>query len=109
MHALCLARWQLQSAGTAREHCCDFCHGPLPDWRAPLTPADLTCSAPAVMAVNFGGQALSLTVQSGRGGYEAFTDAIRAAFALPEDSDLSISFSCDDPLTGEWTGARGIG
>ena len=29
-----------------------------------------------------------------------FTEAIRRAFSLPEDSELNITFTCDEPATG---------
>lgn len=72
----------------------------LPDWKATLTP---TCgaNAPAVMNVNFDGRTYSFEVKPGVDGYRRFTEAIRKAFALPEDSELNITFTCDEPCTGE--------
>ena len=54
-------------------------------------------SAPAIMNVSFGGVAYSFEVQPGPKGYVAFAEAVRAAFSLPEDSDLNITFTCDEP------------
>ena len=34
-------------------------------------------------------------------GYQQFTSAIRRVFSLPRDSELNITFTCDEPLTGE--------
>lgn len=34
-------------------------------------------------------------------GYHEFTEAIRRAFALPCDSELNITFTCDEPSSGE--------
>lgn len=98
-HPPCLARWQLQSAGTRRETHCEFCDGDLPDWKQALTP---TCgsNAPAVMNVNFDGRTYSFEVKPGLDGYKQFTEAIRRAFNLPEDSELNITFTCDEPSTG---------
>jgi hypothetical protein len=45
----------------------------------------------------------SFEVQAGPDGYRRFTSAIRSAFALPEDSELNITFTCDapdEPATG---------
>ena len=33
-------------------------------------------------------------------GYNQFAEAIRSSFNLPADSELSITFSCDEPSTG---------
>lgn len=100
-HSRCLARWQLQSAGSRRETHCDFCNSQLPDWKAVLTPLpDL--SAPAVMNVNFDGRTYSFEVRAGMAGYSEFTESIRRAFNLPDDSDLNITFTCDEPTSGAW-------
>ena len=41
-------------------------------------------------------------------GYMAFTTAIRKVFTLPRDSELNITFTCDEPLTGEKGNPRSI-
>lgn len=97
-HPTCLARWQLQSAGTRRETRCEFCDGVLPDWRKTLTP-DCGANAPAIMNVNFDGRTYSFEVKPGASGYLQFTEAIRHAFQLPSDSELNITFTCDEPCT----------
>lgn len=33
-------------------------------------------------------------------GYALFTKAIRKAFRLPDDSELNITFTCDEPSSG---------
>ncbi len=38
-----------------------------------------------------------LQVHPGPDGYKHFTDAIRRAFCLPGDSELNITFTCDEP------------
>ena len=83
-----------------KETHCEFCDGMLPDWKAVLTP---TCgaNAPAVMNVNFDGRTYSFEVKPGEDGYRRFTEAIRRAFALPEDSELNITFTCDEPCSGQ--------
>ncbi|GIL56453.1 hypothetical protein Vafri_11820 [Volvox africanus] len=95
-HSVCIARWQLQSAGSRQETHCDFCQARLPEWKSALTPS-CGCEAPAVMNVNFGGRTYSFEVQPGPEGYRRFTAAIREAFSLPEDSELNITFTCDEP------------
>ena len=52
------------------------------------------------MNVNFDGRTYSFEVSPGEGGYKMFTEAIRNAFNLPEDSELNITFTCDEPSTG---------
>lgn len=59
--------------------------------------------APAVMNVNFDGQTYSFEVKPGSAGYKQFTQAIREAFSLPEDSELNITFTCDEPSQGMLT------
>ncbi|KIY97398.1 hypothetical protein MNEG_10565 [Monoraphidium neglectum] len=108
-HAGCIARWQLQSAGTRRETHCDFCREALPDWKDVLTPNSDTTSAPAVMNVNFDHKTYSFTVAPGPEGYKQFTQAIRKAFHLPDDSELNITFTCDEPSSGSLLTLSGPG
>eukprot|EP00877_Chromochloris_zofingiensis_P005715 jgi/Chrzof1/15144/Cz09g28230.t1 len=98
-HASCIARWQLQSAGSRRELFCDFCNSRLPEWKNVLTPS-CGATAPAVMNVNFDNKTYSFQVAPGPDGYKQFTEAIRKAFRLPDDSELNITFTCDEPSSG---------
>ena len=82
-----------------KETHCEFCDGRLPDWKSALTPR-CGANAPAVMNVNFDGRTYSFEVKPGPDGYRQFTEAIRRAFSLPEDSELNITFTCDEPTTG---------
>lgn len=93
----------MQSAGSRRETHCEFCDVQLPDWKAVLTPVP-ALAAPAIMNVNFDGRTYSFEVRPGPEGYGEFTEAIRRAFNLPRDSDLNITFTCDEPTSG---GRRG--
>jgi hypothetical protein len=68
----------------------------LPDWKSALTPTS-GANAPAVMNVNFDGRTYSFEVKPGPDGYKLFTEAIRRAFSLPDDSELNITFTCDEP------------
>jgi hypothetical protein len=52
------------------------------------------------MNVNFDNKTYSFQVSPGADGYRQFTEAIRKAFHLPEDSELNITFTCDEPSTG---------
>lgn len=94
---------QLQSAGTRREQLCDFCDGRLPDWKqvltAPCGPAEP--APPAVMTVTFNNRIFYFNVQPGDHGYKKFTADIKHAFGLPEDCDLNITFTCDEPVAEE--------
>lgn len=58
-------------------------------------------TAPAIMNVNFDGKTYSFEVKPGPDGYMMFTEAIRRAFDLPEDSELNITFTCDEPTVPE--------
>lgn len=46
---------------------------------------------------------------AGADGYRQFTEAIRRAFHLPDDSELNITFTCDEPSSGWWGGWVGFG
>jgi hypothetical protein len=83
-----------------RETHCEFCDCRLPDWKRTLTPSG-GANAPAVMNVNFDGRTYSFEVKPGVQGYKDFTEAIRKAFSLPEDSELNITFTCDEPSSGD--------
>ncbi len=74
----------------------------LPDWKKALSgPKDPKAEAPAVMNVNFDGKTYSFEVAPGPDGYRKFTEAIRLAFELPDDSELNITFTCDEPTLPE--------
>ena len=90
----------------SKETHCEFCDRELPDWKATLTPPT-GAAAPAVMNVNFDGRTYSFEVKPGPDGYRQFTEAIRRAFSLPDDSELNITFTCDEPTTGEGWGGMG--
>lgn len=40
-------------------------------------------------------------MKPGPDGYRQFTESIRRAFNLPDDSELNITFTCDEPSTGQ--------
>lgn len=82
-----------------RELFCDFCNSRLPEWKNVLTPS-CGATAPAVMNVNFDNKTYSFQVAPGPDGYKQFTEAIRKAFRLPDDSELNITFTCDEPSSG---------
>lgn len=84
-----------------KETHCEFCDCELPDWKRVLTP-QCGANAPAVMNVNFDGRTYSFEVKPGPEGYRQFTEAIRRAFNLPDDSELNITFTCDEPSTTGW-------
>ena len=93
-----LVRWADSCIVPSRrkETHCEFCDRELPDWKSTLTP-QCGANAPAVMNVNFDGRTYSFEVKPGPEGYRDFTQAIRRAFNLPEDSELNITFTCDEP------------
>ena len=49
------------------------------------------------MNVTFDGVAYSFNVRPGPDGYKDFADQVRMAFNLPDNSDLNITFTCDEP------------
>lgn len=77
----------------------------LPDWKQVLTVAGPTAArAPAVMTVSFNGRTFFFHVEPGEEGYRKFTADVKAAFTLPDDCDLNITFTCDEPATGGCAG-----
>ncbi|PNH11841.1 hypothetical protein TSOC_001276 [Tetrabaena socialis] len=106
VHAKCLARWQLQSAGRDEECHCRFCKHELPDWRDILSPK--VPSAPPVMAIVYDGKVVRLQVKPGKEGMEEFQRQVRQAFNLGEDVELDCVFDCRAPGTGEKIKLRGL-
>ena len=97
-HAKCIARWQLQRAGSEEEHSCRFCERTLPDWRPLLTPAEVEkVSEVVVMAVTLNDQVHRITVRPGPEGRRRFECDIRDLFELNSQDDLEFTFDCQDP------------
>jgi len=95
-HSKCIARWQLQSAGTRKETHCEFCDTELPGWKDMFLPAIENHGDP-VMNVTFNGVTRGFRVSSGPEGYRKFSSEIQKAFKLPHGAELSITFTCDEP------------
>ncbi|KAG2496561.1 hypothetical protein HYH03_005384 [Edaphochlamys debaryana] len=106
VHAKCLARWQLQSAGREEERLCRFCKHTLPDWRSILK-TQVPAAAPT-MAIVYNGKVVRLQVKPGREGMEEFQRQVRTAFDLGEDVELDCVFDCRAPGTGEKIKLRGL-
>lgn len=49
------------------------------------------------MTVTFNGRTFFFHVEPGPEGYRKFTADVKAAFTLPDDCDLNITFTCDEP------------
>ena len=97
VHARCLARWQLQSAGGQEENQCRFCGERLPDWTTEMTPRRVKPSPTAVMEVVLRGRTHRVTVEPGRAGREKFEHEIREVFGLHDDDELEFTFDCSVP------------
>eukprot|EP00951_Prasinocladus_malaysianus_P012040 scaffold89465_cov47-Prasinocladus_malaysianus.AAC.1 len=95
-HDKCIARWQLQSAGTRKETHCEFCDSNLPDWKQTFRPPS-DVNVAAIMNVTFNGITHGFEVVPGEEGYQKFTADIHRVFNLPAGSDLNITFTCDEP------------
>ncbi|EFJ46303.1 hypothetical protein VOLCADRAFT_46480, partial [Volvox carteri f. nagariensis] len=112
VHPRCLARWQLQQAGRLEETNCRFCQSNLADWKASLTPENLKPDVQRVqpiMVVYFEGQIHRIPVKQGPDGLKEFTHRIRELFRLPDDVDISLTFGCKEPLSGQHLKLEGIG
>ncbi|GBF99335.1 hypothetical protein Rsub_11747 [Raphidocelis subcapitata] len=112
VHPPCLARWQLQQAGRHEEKFCRFCNTTLADWKANLTPKDLApevSKVQPIMVVYFEGQIHRIPVKQGPDGLDEFQSQIRELFRLPEDVDISLTFGCKEPMSGQHLKLEGIG
>ncbi|GAX77690.1 hypothetical protein CEUSTIGMA_g5133.t1 [Chlamydomonas eustigma] len=91
---------------------CRFCNSTLADWKASLTPDTLKPEVERVqpiMVVYFEGEIHRIPVKQGRDGLLEFTDRIRELFRLPEDVDISLTFGCKEPMSGQHLKLEGIG
>ncbi|KAI8471650.1 MAG: hypothetical protein J3K34DRAFT_227780 [Monoraphidium minutum] len=112
VHPQCLARWQLQQAGRHEEKQCRFCNTTLADWKANLTPKDLApevSKVQPIMVVYFEGQIHRIPVKQGPDGLQEFQSTIRDLFRLPEDVDISLTFGCKEPMSGQHLKLEGVG
>lgn len=112
VHPKCLARWQLQQAGRPEETHCRFCSKTLADWKSSLTPENLKPEVQKVqpiMVVYFEGEIHRIPVKQGSDGVKEFTSRIRELFRLPEDVDISLTFGCKEPMSGQHLKLEGIG
>uniref|UniRef100_A0A7S0RQR2 RING-CH-type domain-containing protein n=1 Tax=Chlamydomonas leiostraca TaxID=1034604 RepID=A0A7S0RQR2_9CHLO len=112
VHPKCLARWQLQQAGKQEETTCRFCNNQLADWKASLTPEALRPEVQKVqpiMVVYFEGEIHRIPVKQGGDGLKEFTTRIRELFRLPEDVDISLTFGCKEPMSGQHLKLEGMG
>lgn len=112
VHPQCLARWQLQQAGRPEEKYCRFCHSTLADWKSHLTPAELkpeVTKVQPIMVVYFEGQIHRIPVKQGEAGLQEFQSQIRTLFRLPDDVDISLTFGCKEPMSGQHLKLEGTG
>ena len=112
VHPQCLARWQLQQAGRHEEKHCRFCNSALADWKGHLTPKELAPEVPNVqpiMVVYFEGQIHRIPVKQGPDGLAEFQSKIRDLFRLPDDVDISLTFGCKEPMSGQHLKLEGVG
>jgi len=102
-HAKCLARWQLQSAGSKEETHCRFCNHELPNWRAALTPVSQAkaTKSPLVVTVCSNGQEHDICVDNSEGdGLDNFQEHIRDLFGIQTNVQLKFTFYCTEPTSG---------
>ena len=95
-HTKCIARWQLQSAGSRKETHCEFCDAKLPDWKDAYTP-QVVVPAPAIMKVAYNGTMYCFEVEAGSAGYLDFIKRVKKTFSIDESMDIGVTFTCDEP------------
>jgi len=109
-HAKCLARWQLQSAGSMEETHCRFCNHELPNWRAALTPQVKASKSPLVVTVCSNGQEHDICVDNqNESGVDNFSTHIRDLFGIQNNVQLKFTFYCTEPTTGDLITLEGAG
>lgn len=109
-HAKCLARWQLQSAGSKEETHCRFCNHELPNWRAALTPQVKSSKSPLVVTVCSNGQEHDICVDNqNENGVDNFSEHIRNLFGIQTNVQLKFTFYCTEPTTGDLITLEGAG
>ncbi|KIZ07041.1 hypothetical protein MNEG_0912 [Monoraphidium neglectum] len=108
VHAMCLARWQLHSAGRDEERVCRFCHTELRDWKPVMTQATGAKVVTPYMRVSFGGKTYKVQVQPGPEGAAAFERQIRSLLQLPEGLEFDVIFHCRAPGTGDKLQLQGL-
>lgn len=108
VHAMCLARWQLHSAGRDEERTCRFCHTELRDWKPVMTEATGAKVVTPYMRVSFNGKTYKVQVQPGPEGAAAFERQIRSLLQLPEGLEFDVIFHCRAPGTGDKLQLQGL-
>lgn len=108
VHAMCLARWQLHSAGRDEERVCRFCHTELRDWKPVMTEATGAKVVTPYMRVSFNGKTYKVQVQPGPEGAAAFERQIRSLLQLPEGLEFDVIFHCRAPGTGDKLQLQGL-
>ncbi|GBF96175.1 hypothetical protein Rsub_08923 [Raphidocelis subcapitata] len=108
VHAMCLARWQLHSAGRDEERTCRFCHSELRDWKPVMTEATGARVVTPYMRVSFNGKTYKVQVQPGPEGAVAFEKQIRSLLQLPEGLEFDVIFHCRAPGTGDKLQLQGL-
>lgn len=106
VHAACLAKWQLTSAGRDEETRCRFCHAVLPDWRPALTPTQLKPTA-SVMSVRYRGVTYRITYTPGPDGLQHFLETLQS-IGIKVASASQVTFLCRSPDTGEEMSLKGL-
>lgn len=94
VHAKCLARWQLQKAGTAEERRCRFCDAALPDWRENLGAGE--GDVRPTVSLEYKGEVKHLRLSRAEGQLD-LTRLVKDAFGIPDDLELDFSFECKVP------------
>lgn len=105
VHAKCLARWQLQKAGTAEELRCRFCESTLPDWRENF--GNGGGSVRPTMSVEYRGDVQIIRL-SGSTGTLDIERVIKETFNIPDDQSLDLSFECTAPESDDTLRLQGV-
>lgn len=106
VHRVCLAKWQLHSAGKQEENVCRFCNEMLPDWKPALTPKGVE-PVSSVMSVRYKGVTYRITYTPGPDGLNNFLTQLRA-IGIKVASASQVTFLCRSPDTGDEMALKGL-
>ncbi|KAG1666166.1 hypothetical protein FOA52_011578 [Chlamydomonas sp. UWO 241] len=106
---VCLARWQLQSAGQAEEYQCRFCNEALPDYRDTLAhggaakpthggaSSQLSDAPLPSLRVTHGSKTCVVQLGPGQEGCERFEREVKQILGLPAGEKLHVNFNLRAP------------
>lgn len=108
VHSACLAQWQLSQVSRDEELVCRFCNTPLEDWKPHVVPPDLkgrVNNVTPIVMVCYDGRVNWIPIEQGNS--EHFTQIIRDMYGFDENTVVSLTFTCKNPLNDQLVSLTG--